>query len=258
MANKVYEESNISAIADAIRSKTGSAEKYYTSEMADGVAEVYEAGKKAEYDAFWDSYQNNGNRSSYGNAFSGEGWNDDVYNPKYSMQSSYSYAMFYGSRIYDIYKDGKVSIDFSKSTEIGNLFSNSLVRYIDVLDTSSATVMNTLLYRAQELSTINKLVIHQGITSATNTFGYCGALENVTIEGVIPVSIDIHWSPLTYDSILSIITHLSDTVTGQTLTLSKAAVNKAFETSASANDGSTSAEWLALVASKPNWTISLA
>lgn len=257
MALKVYEESNISAIADKIREKTSGTAKYTTEEMPDGVAEVYDAGKKAEYVAFWNSYQNNGNRASCGNAFAGEGWNDETYNPPFSMQPTYSYAMFYGSRIYDIYKGGKVSIDFSQSTEVGNLFSNSLVRFIDVLDISSATAINTLLYRAQELSTINKLVMHERITSATNTFSYCSALVNVIIEGVIPISIDIHWSPLSHDSIVSIISHLSDTVTGQTLTLSKAAVNKAFETTTSANDGSTSPEWLAFVASKPNWAIAL-
>ena len=53
-------------------------------------------------------------------------------------------------------------------------------------------------------------------------------------------------------------TKLTDTASGKTITFSKTAVNKAFETSAGANDGSTSAEWLALVGTKPNWTISLA
>ena len=38
--------------------------------------EVYAAGKQAEYDAFWDAYQSNGERASYENAFSGRGWND--------------------------------------------------------------------------------------------------------------------------------------------------------------------------------------
>ena len=52
-------------------------------------------------------------------------------------------------------------------------------------------------------------------------------------------------------------TVISDNVTGQAVSVKKDAVNIAFETSAGAGDGSTSAEWLALVATKTNWTISL-
>ena len=37
------------------------AEKLTT--VAENVPKVYEAGKKAEYDAFWDKYQNNGKRT---------------------------------------------------------------------------------------------------------------------------------------------------------------------------------------------------
>lgn len=45
MAKKVYEEENISNIAIAIREKTGGDKTYKTSEMVDGVREVYEAGQ---------------------------------------------------------------------------------------------------------------------------------------------------------------------------------------------------------------------
>ena len=57
MSKKVYEESKIKAIADAIRGKTVSDTTYTTAEMSNGVNEVYEAGKQAEYDRFWESYQ---------------------------------------------------------------------------------------------------------------------------------------------------------------------------------------------------------
>lgn len=46
MAKKIYEESNISAIAESIRAKTGTDTKYKTSEMPSGVNEVYESGKQ--------------------------------------------------------------------------------------------------------------------------------------------------------------------------------------------------------------------
>jgi hypothetical protein len=59
------------------------------------------------------------------------------------------------------------------------------------------------------------------------------------------------------NSIRSTFGGLSPDVTEQTLTIPLAAVKKAFETSEGANDGDTSETWNALVASKPNWTITL-
>lgn len=54
MANKKYEETDIQAIAEAIREKTGSEDSYKVSDMVSGVNEVYEAGivegKKISYE----------------------------------------------------------------------------------------------------------------------------------------------------------------------------------------------------------------
>ena len=44
----------MAAIADAIRSKTGGTEPLGLDDMAASVGDVYEAGKQAEYDAFWE------------------------------------------------------------------------------------------------------------------------------------------------------------------------------------------------------------
>ena len=64
-------------------------------------------------------------------------------------------------------------------------------------------------------------------TVFSETFNYCTALKNVTFEGVIGQNLNIRWSPLSADSIRSIITHLSDTAQGKTLTLSRTAVENA-------------------------------
>lgn len=76
-------------------------------------------------------------------------------------------------------------------------------------------------------------------------------------QGKINVSISFEWLALDKASTKSIINALSNTATGQTLTLNIAAVNTAFETSSAAKDGSTSTEFAALVATKTNWTIVL-
>ena len=76
--------------------------------------------------------------------------------------------------------------------------------------------------------------------------------------GTLRISVNMQWSPLSKDSIISIINALSTATSDLPITLSITAVNNAFETSPGAADGSTSEEWTALIATKPNWTISLA
>ena len=59
------------------------------------------------------------------------------------------------------------------------------------------------------------------------------------------------------ESLTSIINCLSDSTSGLTVTLSLTAVNKAFEITNGADNGSNSTEWLNLVNTRSNWTISL-
>jgi hypothetical protein len=77
-------------------------------------------------------------------------------------------------------------------------------------------------------------------------------------QGIINDSISFEWmKALGKTNTKSIIDGLSDTAMGQTLTLNLAGVNKAYETASGANDGATSATFAELVATKPNWTITL-
>lgn len=97
-----------------------------------------------------------------------------------------------------------------------------------------------------------------GVTYVVRTFQNCTALKHITAVGTIAVSLDIHWSTgLTKASIESIVNALSTTTSGLSITFSKTAVNKAFETAEGANNGSTSAEWTALANTRSNWTINL-
>ena len=84
---------------DAIREKTGTTDLIKSGEMAEKIMgisggsedgsydEGFEDGKKSEYDAFWDAYQQNGNRTHYVDAFTQLGWTDVVYQPKYPIIS---------------------------------------------------------------------------------------------------------------------------------------------------------------------------
>lgn len=230
MARKIYEESKIAEIAKRIREKTGGATTYTTAEMADGVSEVYEAGKKSEYDAFWDEFQDYGNRTDCQNMFYGSGWTNAIYKPKHPLHPTNAYAMYQRTGITDIYCGGNTIVDFSKCTDLYYTFYGTHIEHLGVLDFSSGTRMTTCFAGSAWLVSIDKLIISESMTSIVQAFTNTQSLVDVTIEGVIPVSVDIQKAPLSYDSIVSFISHLSDTATGQTLTLSKAAVNKAFAT----------------------------
>ncbi|MFR8974476.1 MAG: hypothetical protein ACLVG9_00545 [Eubacteriales bacterium] len=191
-------------------------------QIAENEQAVFDAGKKSEYDTFWDSYQENGNKVAYRLAFFGSGWNDTTFHPKYPIkmykgqQQMQAFYYFRGTHI-------DVDIDFRA---VGN-----------------AQVFQS----ASLLKTVSKLIVTDEVTY-TNWFAGCTALEDITIEGTI--GNDISFSDcalLTKASITSIINALSGTVTGKTLSIKATAKQAAF----------TDSEWAVLIGTKPNWTISL-
>lgn len=187
-------------------------------------------GKQAEYDFFWDKFQDYGNRTVYSYAFCYENFSDTTFIPKYPL----------------------------KPIQAGTMFYSSVLTAVNVtLDLSEATTCGTMFAYAFDLAIIKDLIVNENLDGLSTAFRACGALTTLGISGVIGKNIDLHWSPLAKASIENVMAILSNTATGMTATFQKSAVNAAFETSEGLADGSTSAEWLALVATKPNWTISL-
>lgn len=127
------------------------------------------------------------------------------------------------------------------------------------LDLSQVTSIDGFVKNLRALESIEgdpldfSSAIYGGTSFATST----PVLKEIRFTGVIIQSMELTSTVLSKDSIVSMMICLSAEVIGKTLTLSKEAVDKAFETSPGAADGSDSAEWQNLVASKPNWTISL-
>ena len=246
---------SISANEETIASNV---QRVYEAGKAEGIAE----GKQAEYDAFWDAYQSNGERTSYENAFAGSGWNDITFNPKYNMSPTSLYMTFRFSQVRDlmgICERNKVSLDFTKVTVLQYSFYYSTITRFPTIDASNAGTLIQSFAGCRQLVSVDKLILSEA-NKFSGTFDVLTSLVSMPIEGVIGQSgFDIHWSTkLNKASIVSIINALSTTTTGLTVTLSKTAVNTAFATAEGAANGSTSAEWLALVATRSNWTIALA
>ena len=250
----------MTATANAIREKTGISEQIAwdrTNGFKDSVDEVYEAGKKSEWDKFWDAYQNYGNRTNYAFAFSGVGWTTENLKPKYNIVAT-NYNLAFRDfpiafNISDFFFEQGIMLDFSKCTVFSEMLLFSKINGIGIVDTRSANNINYAFSNATALETIRLLILKDdGSQSLSSSFNNCLSLKNITIQGIIGADVSFSASTLlTKDSITNIVNALSTTTTGKTLTLSKTAVDNAF-------GGSTSAEWLALRETRSNWTIALA
>lgn len=241
--------------AKIIESGVEVAEGTKTEEYAAKVGKVYEAGKKAEYDKYWENYQTNGDRVNYYAAFCGPGWTIDNFKPKYDIQPTSCGIMFYMSTIrgdlVEILDSCGVTLDTSKSTNLASAFANTFLTRVGVINATNATALNQLFYTSSYLQTVEKLILKSDGTNtfSGNAFHYCTALTNITIEGVIGQDgfAVQHSTKLSKESITSIINALSTTTSGLTLRLSKTAKEAAF----------TEDEWNELRATKTNWAITL-
>ena len=223
--------------------------------VASGVTLGIERGKQAEYDAFWDACQDNGNRTNYENAFAGQGWTEENFRPKYDMRPTNSYMMFRGSHIrgdlVQILEDCGVILDMSLcSGWIQYPFGGLLASRLGVIDFSKAVMLYEAFGNCINLHTIDELILSKKCEETT-AFRGCTSLANLKISGEIGKPFTFQWSPLTKASITSVINALSTTTSGLTVTFSLTAVNNAF------TGGSEGSEWQALIDTKKNWAFSL-
>lgn len=200
--NELFEQlsSGLASLASAIRAKTGKTDTLGIEAMAAEQDAVFDAGKKAEYDRFWDLYQQNGARSAYNYAFSwGYGWTDELYNPQYPIsvtgKNRIANLFYYNNSV----TDTKVEI--------------SILQIPD--DASQPGEATDVFNNATALKTIRKLTVDR-LTTFTRTFNKCAALENLTIGGTIGQNgFDVSASTkLTHDSLMSIINALEAKTSG--------------------------------------------
>ena len=211
------------------------------------IDDVYEAGRlNTAINPSW-------TRWSY--HFASNRLNEFVSKLKYGDTSNGIYFdyMFSSSEV----PDG-LSLDTRKGTAFTSMFSMAKMTEAPTIDTSGGARMDYMFYACRELKTIPVLNLSSA-TTITGIFYGCDALEELNVDGTINITgIDLQWSvKLNKAGILSIINALSASATAKSITLSLAAINKAFETSEGAGDGASSDEWADVMTSKLNWTISL-
>lgn len=219
----------MTAIADAIRDKTGGTEKLGLDGMAEGVNEVYDAGKtqgiaegyntgytegetagieqgkKAQYDEWWSAaYNSIWAAPTHKYVFAGKAWNDKTFNPKYSLQPVVAQGFFQECRIEnlaEILERNGVTFDFSKNWNFGYFAYSTAIKHFPEVDMTKCDSSSNHFAWSQSLHTID-LIISSKTSMWNSAFYNCTALKNILFEGVIGLSIQFGQSPLTKDSIM--------------------------------------------------------
>ena len=221
----------LTSLAAKFRAKLGTSATINPQDFESKVDAVFDAGKKSEYDAFWDTYQSNGTRKNYHSAFAGDGWKQTNFKPKYTVRPSEARNMFYQSPLTDLTLTHK--LDFSEVTALSDFIARSSVTKVPAINLSKIIDSLYVFENAFALVTVENLIFPTSpfTVNISGIFYRCNALENITITGTIQnTGCDLHWSTkLTVESLTSILTALSknsSVAAGKSITFPTAAQAK--------------------------------
>lgn len=256
------DDKHYKAIADSLRNFYENDNTYTPGELpgavAQGLDDAYTAGKleggdgagyeqgviqgeKNAYDAFWDDFQQNGQRTVYNSAFGGQ-WTANTFKPKYPLRPTNIYMMFFSNTadtikipdFVEFCRENNVVLDLSNAVGNGNYALAALhTNHFGVLDfscssdTSKTLSLPYLFYshgNADGVKVIDEFICSERTVFNVNTLQHATQLEEVTFTGEI-ASDNFNVSTctkLTHDSLMSIINTLKDyssTTTTKTCTL---------------------------------------
>jgi hypothetical protein len=214
MSYAVMPIEDYTAVCDSIREKTGKTEVIKSGEMPSAVGEVFDAGKQSEYEAFWDTYQKNGERKDYAQAFYGGCWTTSTLRPKYDIIPNNLTRAFCGNQLavdlVEHFKSIGIVFDVSKPCHLQQCFESSKYTRVGELVCSEQSSMNAQIFNVcGNLVTIDRLTVCE-LNNLAMAFNGCTKLVNITMSGTIGNSLSFNWSPLSVESMKSIISCLKD------------------------------------------------
>lgn len=235
--------------------------------IAENQPKVYKAG----IEKMWDCALGNGERENFYYGFRGWSLSNDLLKVRRDVTPvGDARYMFYKVKnigtepinLKTIEEQSGIKFDFSKVTTFASMFVDAEIEVLNVVDLSSANENGSALYNmfsSGTLKRIEKLIVSEDTEKFYSSFYSAKSLTHCIFEGVINKSglAIYNYVKLDKESVTSIINVLSDETSGLSVSIHGSVIDKAFETSEGANDGRNSDEWLSLIATKPNWTISL-
>ena len=194
-------------------------ERAYGDGSADGFAKGEEAGfaygevegKKAERDAFWEMLQDGGNRTDYQHAFRAV-YTDETFTPKYDITPTNANQMFIQCKITNLkalLESAKVTLDTSNARFITQMFQASTITHLPVMDCTASSLVSAVFSDMANLVYIEKLIVAEKHTFP-NAFSNNKSLTEIRVEGEIANDINFQWSPLSVESMKSIISCLTN------------------------------------------------
>lgn len=213
-------DGKLTAIADAIRGKTGKSDPLTLDGMAQGVAEVFENGATSLIE----------NMTSANHLFSSENerrHNEGIFDAFMSADLSNilrAQYMFQGNN----WLTDFVLPTTLRPTLIHYMFQNcTTVKRVSGFDAMSVGVLTGIFDGCTSLVDAGTLNFSK-VRYVTNAFRNCSALEEIRVSGDIGVNVSFADSPLSAESIQSIVDHLTDySGTGTTMTVTLGAENLA-------------------------------
>lgn len=191
--------------------------------IAANVPLVYAAGQRDGMDAFWEVFQDGGNRTNYQFAFAGDGFTEALFPPKYPISVTANNS---GRQMF---------------------YLNHVVAKIEFPLSFSATTNSLVFGSATSLETISDLTVTANV-NPDNWFSGCAALKNLTMHGTLGNSMTLApCTQLSVASAKSVLSILSSSGSGKTLTFSSAIQ--------SAVEADTEAASLIATARSNGWTI---
>lgn len=198
------------------KSEGGNTDEAYNQGVTDG--------KQAEWNAFWDVYQQNGNRTHYSYGFGGQGWTDSTFKPKYNMKPIHANYMFANSQITNLVtaldKAG-VELSFENTTGMTYMFMYSQIQEVGTIDTRQARNVD-FLNGWTTVVTIGKIIFSDTVEQNIGGAYECEKLKNINaVEGVIRKN--INFSPckvLSMQSVDNLTNALATLPSGTTRTFS--------------------------------------
>lgn len=240
--------------------------------------EGYEEGMKAQYDAYWDMLQDNGKRTDYRYAFYGayaanRYWGDEWLRPKYDIVCGSNASWMFGFASMTKLKKGykgeeDLGLDTSAVTFAAYMFYNANnLKLLSLIDLSKVTKVADIYGTFSTCTSLESLqlrvsenTIYNGVNTATGTFYKCTALTDLRVTGTIGQNgFNVQDCPLNKPSFISVVTALSQTTSGLSITFNKRAVNNAF--GINVDDPTTypeGSEFYELRNSRNNWTFNYA
>ena len=243
------------SVADKLTTIAENQQRVYNKGLEDGKSQ----GDSSEENAFWENLKR---KTQHTYLF--YEWNQYMFNPPaetLALKGSSGRA-FYGFNtaasgvvsevsLIELLNNCKASLDTSNVTSCDFMFGSANISEIPTLDFTNVKSLQST-FNNSSVQTIEKIILKEDGTQTFNNIAFnCTKLKDIEFEGTIGTNIWFdNCTQLTAKSLYSIMTHLSTTSSGQTLSLpGEDAVRATYD--AGYGEGA----WDTIVAEKGNWTI---